>query len=124
MASINQQSGSFSPNIKSTGEDVHFMQAVSSTSVQQHLNLTITMLNQINSTDEDGQDDDDDEMIPRGSIEGSDSSGSAPGNGVNQNKMGKSKTIKKKMGMLSKSPKILPSLPPTSQNMDPFGTFS
>jgi hypothetical protein len=53
---------------------------VSSTSAVQQLN--IAMLNQINSTDEDGQDEDeDDEMLPRGSIEGSDSSGGPAGNG-------------------------------------------
>ena len=35
--------------------------------------------------------------------------------------MGKSKAIKKKLGMQSKSPKILPSLPPAS--VDPFSSF-
>ena len=45
--------------------------------------MNIVMLNQINSTDEDGQDEDDDgddEMLPRGSIDGSDSSGGTAGN--------------------------------------------
>jgi hypothetical protein len=52
-------------------------------------------------------------MVPRGSIEGSDSSGGGvAGNGGNQNIMGKSKAIKKKLCIQSKSPKILPSLPP------------
>lgn len=35
--------------------------------------------------------------------------------------MGKSKAIKKKLGMQSKSPKIMPTLPPAS--VDPFGSF-
>ena len=90
------------------------MQAVSSSSnMPNQMTLNLAMMNQINSTDEDGQDDEDDEMLPRGSIDGSDSSGGV-GNGGSQNKLGKSKAIKKKIGMQSKSPKIMPSMPPSS----------
>lgn len=60
-------------------------------------------------------------MAPRGSIEGSESSSGAAGNGCSQGKMGKSKAIKKKMGLQSKSPKILPSAP--HSQMDVFGSF-
>lgn len=64
----------------------------------------------INSTDEDGQDEyDDNDGGAHGSIEGSESSGT---HGKLQLLKQQSKSIKKKIGVFSKSPKIIPSLPP------------
>ena len=63
----------------------------------------------INSTDEDGQDEYDDNDGAHGSIEGSESSGT---HGKLHLLKQQSKPIKKKIGVFSKSPKIIPSLPP------------
>jgi hypothetical protein len=69
--------------------------------------------------------------IPAGSIDGSDSSGGGALSNTIQSKMTlKSKAIKKKIGVFSRSPKIVPSLPPQQQNTlqtdalgNPFNSF-